>query len=148
METICASGLNWNVKPNVSSAVFVNSNVLCPYEKLRTSFWSVAVTGPLGEISRTKGWPPLSWCRYVPVTCPSDETEVIVRTVRAPPGQSPAHFPTTGCMVAIRSSYAVEFIAVTMPPVDVAVMAPFASTIHHRPEQSAPPAAQLNAISP
>ena len=47
----------------------------------------------------------------------------------------------------IRAVYASEFIAVTMPPVDVAVMAPFASTSTST-EQSAPPAAQLNAISP
>ena len=50
-------------------------------------------------------------------------------------------------MGVIRMLYASEFIAVTMPPVDVAVTSPFASTVTVT-SQSAPPAAQLNAISP
>ena len=47
----------------------------------------------------------------------------------------------------IRAVYASEFIAVTMPPVDVAVTAPFASTVTMT-SQSSPPAAQVNATSP
>ena len=47
----------------------------------------------------------------------------------------------------IRVLYASEFIAVTMPPVDVAVIPPSAPT-STMTSQSAPPAAQVNSTSP
>ena len=49
-------------------------------------------------------------------------------------------------MGVILAVYASEFMAVTMPPVDVALTSPFASTVTVI-SQAAPPAVQANAMS-